>query len=65
MSDVIGSFVVFIALLLLTSLGVMLIWNGTVVELFVIPKVTYGQAVGLTLLCDLLFNKSTTPTKSS
>jgi len=44
-----------IALLLVVALVVMLLWNRLVPELFRGPTLLYGQALGLLILCRLLF----------
>ena len=48
-------------LMLILSLAVMLIWNRVVPELFHLPILTYGKAMGLTLLCRILFGARMTP----
>ncbi|MDR2104436.1 MAG: hypothetical protein LBP51_01635 [Deferribacteraceae bacterium] len=44
-----------IAVIVLLGLVVMFLWNALAPELFGLDKITYGQAVGLFLLCRLLF----------
>jgi hypothetical protein len=50
-------FMVILALAVLALLGaiVMLLWNALVPVLFHGPVLAYGQAVGLLILCRLLF----------
>ena len=38
---------------------VMLLWNGIVTEIFSdITSINYWQAIGLLVLCDILFNNT-------
>lgn len=51
---------IFIPLCLVVFLGlfgglVMMLWNGVVAEVFALPSLSYWQAVGLLLLCKILF----------
>ena len=39
----------------LLGLAVMYLWNWLMPELFGLPQITYWQAVGLFILCHLLF----------
>jgi len=43
------------ALGLVLGLPVMWLWNGLLPSLFHLPEITYWQAVGLLILCHLLF----------
>ncbi len=44
-----------IIIILIVAAGVMLCWNTSIAEMFeAAPKITYGQAVSLTALADLL-----------
>lgn len=47
---------VFIALAAAYSLAVMWLWNVILPDLFGWPTITFWQALGLTVLCHLLFN---------
>jgi len=46
---------IFLAGLAVLSLVVMLLWNGLLPGLFGAPRLHYLQAVGLLLLCQILF----------
>lgn len=46
---------VHIAIILCLPFLVMLLWNNIVVDLFVIKTITYIQALGLLILCRILF----------
>jgi hypothetical protein len=48
-------------LLALFSLAVMWLWNRVVPSLFHLPLLTYGKALGLTLLCRILFGGRMSP----
>jgi hypothetical protein len=47
---------VFLALAAAYSLAVMWLWNVILPDLFGWPTITFWQALGLTVLCHLLFN---------
>jgi len=47
--------VVTVALILLQALLVMILWNLTLPKLFNFPCLSYGQALGITLLVIFLF----------
>lgn len=49
---------VFIAIL--CGIPVYFLWNALIPALFGLSKVTFWQAVGLSLLCSCLFKSSTT-----
>ena len=40
---------------LLFTLPVMWLWNGLMPDLFNLPEIGFWQAMGLTLLCGILF----------
>ena len=44
-----------IAILLVLPLVVMLLWNNVVISLFSIKAISYLQALGLFILCKILF----------
>ena len=46
---------VLVALLLLLGVVVMLLWNAILPQLLHVNNITYGQSVGLLLLCRILF----------
>lgn len=50
-----GGFVLIVALLLGLALAVMLLWNWLMPEIFGLPALGFLQALGLTVLCHLLF----------
>ncbi len=43
---------------LVFGLPVMFLWNWLMVSIFNLPRVTFLQAFGLYLLCDLFFKKN-------
>jgi hypothetical protein len=45
----------FVVMLLLLSAVVMLLWNAILPALVGVKNITYGQAVGLLVLCRILF----------
>ena len=47
-----------IVLSVVFGLPIMYLWNWLVVDLFHLPHITFYQAVGLYVLCDLLFKKN-------
>ena len=51
----IGLIAIFIVLL---GYPVMLLWNWLMPELFSLPVITFWQAIGLNLLCTILFRPS-------
>jgi len=51
----IGLIAIFIVLL---GYPVMLLWNWLMPELFNLPIITFWQAIGLNLLCTILFRPS-------
>ena len=55
MKDIMIYFLVGLALLSLLALGIEVLWNCIVVELFNLPIINKIQALGLWLLCNLLF----------
>jgi hypothetical protein len=57
--EILGT-VVFVALIIflvatLTAVPVMLLWNWLMVMLFRLPSIGLWEALGITLLCELLF----------
>ena len=50
-----GGLLLIIVLLLALGLAVMLLWNWLMPEIFGLPAISFVQAVGLTVLCHLLF----------
>ncbi|GAA4299964.1 hypothetical protein [Compostibacter hankyongensis] len=44
-----------IAALLLLGAVVMLLWNAVLPQLFNVPRIGYGRALGLLVLCRILF----------
>ena len=47
---------IIIGVVALLSAVVMLLWNGVVTDVFNIKRISYGQAVGLFVLCKILFS---------
>jgi len=47
---------IILAVVALVGLIVMLLWNHIVAEVFNIKPISYGQAVGLFILCKILFS---------
>jgi hypothetical protein len=52
---VLGGVLLVVALLAALGLAVMLLWNWLMPEIFDLPRIGFLQAVGLTVLCHLLF----------
>ncbi len=52
---VLGGVLLVVALLAALGLAVMLLWNWLMPEIFGLPSLGFVQAVGLTVLCHLLF----------
>jgi hypothetical protein len=50
-----GGLVLVLVLLAVLGLAVMLLWNWLMPEIFGLPAVSFLQALGLTVLCHLLF----------
>lgn len=59
LSDLVSTFIaiaiVTVIFLPLFTVGVWAIWNSVVVEIFGIKPITFFQAMGLLVLCNLLF----------
>lgn len=53
-----GIIIYLIILSVVFGLPIMYLWNWLVVDLFHLPQITFSQAVGLYVLCDLLFKKN-------
>ena len=51
-----SNFLFYVVAVVLASLIVMLIWNTIIPSIFGLPTINYGQAVGLFMLSDFLFN---------
>lgn len=47
----------------LSAVPVMLLWNWIVPELFGLKSIGFTQALGLSMLCSILFKSSTTTKK--
>jgi hypothetical protein len=45
-----------IGVVALLSAAVMLLWNGVVTDIFNVKRISYMQAVGLFILCKILFS---------
>jgi len=57
--ETIAAFIGMIAILIvLLGYPVMLLWNWLMPELFHLSEVTFWQAIGLNLLCTILFRPS-------
>ncbi len=52
---VLGGLALILVLLAALGLSVMLLWNWLMPEIFGLPALSFVQAVGLTVLCHLLF----------
>lgn len=52
------SFLMAAAIALVLGLPVWLLWNWFVPELFHLPQLSFWQAVGLNLLCGVLFRSN-------
>lgn len=50
--------VLIVALMFISPLIEMLLWNWVMVDLFAMPTVTFWQMFGLNWLCGLLFRRS-------
>ena len=48
---------------LLTGVPVYFLWNAIVPDIFGLPTITFWQALGLSVLCSLLFKNSTSNKK--
>ena len=48
--------VIVIAAILLLSAVVMFIWNSVITDILGVKAITYGQAIGLFVLCKILFS---------
>lgn len=48
---------------MILALPVMWLWNDLMPGLFKLPKITFGQALELSLLCYLLFKNSSASSK--
>jgi Ca2+/H+ antiporter, TMEM165/GDT1 family len=46
---------IIIGIIALLSAAVMLLWNGVVTDVFSIKKISWAQALGLFVLCKILF----------
>lgn len=56
--SVVGTLCAFIFVALITlilALPLMWLWNAVIPQLLSLPTITYWQACGLFLLCDILF----------
>ena len=53
---VFGFFIV-VAISLLLGLPVWLLWNWVCVDVLKLPSITFLQAIGISLLCRILFTK--------
>lgn len=40
---------------LVLSIPVAMLWNWVIPDIFALPSITYSQALGISLLCQLLF----------
>jgi hypothetical protein len=56
---VLGGLVLILVLLAGLALAVMLLWNWLMPEIFGLPTLSFVQALGLTVLCHLLFKLGT------
>lgn len=55
-----------VILIFVVAAGVMFFWNSSIAEMFeAAPRITYGQAVSLTCLADLLIGIGTFKSKSN
>lgn len=50
----IGVVVILIAVIL-TAFPVMWLWNAVIPDIFNLPEITFMQAVGLNMLCSIMF----------
>lgn len=50
--------ILIVALMFISPLIEMLLWNWVMVDLFAMPTVTFWQMFGLNWLCGLLFRRS-------
>lgn len=50
----------FVLISVLFSLPVMWLWNGLMPEIFKLPEISFLQAIGLNLLCGILFKSNYT-----
>ena len=48
---------------LLTGIPVYFLWNALMPDLFHLPVITFWQALGLSVLCSLLFKSTTSSSK--
>lgn len=53
-----GIIIYLIILSVVFGLPIMYLWNWLMVDIFHLPIITFYQAVGLYVLCDLLFKKN-------
>ena len=58
LGKIIGIILVAILIALLLALPVMWLWNALMPVIFGLIKITFWQALGLSLLCSFLFKSS-------
>lgn len=61
--NIVLAFVIAAILALIVGAGVYYVWNLIVPELFNFKEITYTQAVGLYILCQLLFGDTSVKIK--
>ena len=50
--------------LIVFALPLMLLWNWVMPEIFNLPQITFAQALGLNLLCSILFKTNVSVNKN-
>lgn len=59
-----GFFLLLILIALLTGIPVYFLWNALMPDIFGLPEITFWQALGLSVLCSLLFKNSASSSKN-